>query len=238
MDIRKNTLISLPFFALLLYFELGYLMNYDTGECPIFGMMVYNTPCGVFSMLTFSLGMAMLILFLAGRLRASFAVGIAYFSVTFFAAWTWALSAKVLASLGIFLSLIGLYSSPRDTETSRSLLEATSLFIYTLVFLIFLLSAVSYIFYFSWVCWDAYSGAVAFLCSLISYALMGAGLVSPLLWRKRLRIHAIITLLAGFLFMNFVLRVLPFSELALTLMVVLFVLELSREGGFYEQKRK
>ncbi|WP_461863692.1 hypothetical protein [Thermococcus sp.] len=216
-------------------------MNYDTGECPIFGMMVYNTPCGVFSMLMFSLGMTMLILFLAGRLRASFAVGIAYYSVTFFAAWAWTLSAKVLASLGIFLSLIGLYSSPKSTkttETSRSLREATSLFIYTLVFLIFLLSAVSYIFYFSWVCWDAYSGAVAFLCSLISYALMGAGLVSPLLWRKRLRIHAIITLLAGFLFMNFVLRVLPFSELALTLMVVLFVLELSREGGFYEQKRK
>ncbi len=238
MDIRKNTLISLPFFALLLYFELAYLMNYDTGECPIFGMVVYNTSCRVFSLLTFSLGIGIWILFLAGRLRTLFAVGIAYFSVTFFAAWAWTLSAKALASLGIFLSLIGLYSSPRDTETSRSLREATSLIIYALIFLIFLLSAVSYIFYFSWVCWDAYSGAVAFLCSLISYILIGAGLVSPFLWRKRLRIHAIITLLAGFLFMKFVIRVLPFSELALTLMVVLFVLELSKESGFYEQKRK
>ncbi|ASJ06200.1 hypothetical protein A3L08_02075 [Thermococcus pacificus] len=201
-------------------------MNYDTGECTIFGMMVYNTPCRVFSMITFSLGMAMLILFLAGRLRASFAVGIAYYSVTFFAAWTWALSAKVLASLGIFLSLIGLYSSPRDTETSRSLREATSLVIYALVFLIFLLSAVSYIFYFSWVCWDAYSGAVAFLCSLISYILIGAGLVSPLLWRKRLRIPALVALLPAVLFLDFAVKLLQFSRLLWALVAVLFAMEL------------
>lgn len=115
-------------------------MDYDTRECPIFGMMVYNTPCMVFSMLMFFLGIGVWILFLAGKLRTSFAVGGVYFSVTFFAAWAWAPSVKALASAGILLSLIGLYSSSKHfqtSETSRSLREATSLVIYAFVFLIF-----------------------------------------------------------------------------------------------------
>jgi len=228
----------LPLFALLLYFELGYLMEYDTGECPLFGTVVYNVPCRLFSLVMLFIGLSVISLFLAGKIRASLLSVVSYFIITFFAAWEWALSARVISLVGIILSLVSLYISPREVETSRSLREAISLVIYVFVFLVFLLSAVSYALYFSWICEEAYSGTTAVLCSVISYILVGSGLTSPFLWWKGWRIHALITLLANFFFMKFVLRVLPFSELTFILMVVLFILELDGKGGFYEQKRK
>jgi len=79
MDLNKTTILSLSLFALLIYFELAYLMGYDTGECPMFGTVIYNAPCRFFSLLVFFLGIVVVILSLAGRLKASFALSAFYF---------------------------------------------------------------------------------------------------------------------------------------------------------------
>ncbi|WP_456326586.1 hypothetical protein [Palaeococcus sp. (in: euryarchaeotes)] len=218
----------LPLFALLLYFELGYLMEYDTGECPLFGTVVYNVPCRLFSLVMLFIGLSVISLLLAGKIRTSLLSVVSYFIITFFAAWEWALSARVISLVGIILSLVSLYISPREVETSKSLCEAISLVIYAFVFLVFLLSAVSYALYFSWICKEAYSGTTAVLCSVISYAVIMLGMVSPVLWVKGRRNWAAVILLTNFLFFGVVLR-LPmggWTELAIAFSVVVVIIEL------------
>ncbi len=229
MGLNRTTILSIPLFAVLIYFELAYLMGYGTGECPIFGTVVYNAHCVAFSLTAFFLGSLVLIFFLAGRLRASFLIASAYFGLTLLAGWSWAVSAKLLALLGVLLSLLGLYISPRKgegKENSKSLLKTVSIVFYTLVFLIFLLSSLSYVLFFSWACGELYSGTLAILCSITSYVFIGLGILSPVLWRKGKSIPALLALLPAVLFLDFAVKLLQFSGLLWALVAVLFAMEL------------
>ena len=219
------TKISIVFF--LLYFLPGNLMGYETGECPMFGIVVYNAPCRLYSMGMFLLGLSVLLFLLAGRARVSAVLSALYFGVSFFEAWSWALSARLFAIIGFVLSIALFAFSPRDDEASRSLPRAVTLLLYLFNLSIFLLTAVSFLLYFSWICSDQYSGPSALLCSIISYALILLGMVSPVLWIKRRRNWAVALLLANFLFFGVILR-LPlggWAELAITFSVVIVILE-------------
>jgi len=227
MGLNRRTILSIPLFAILIYFELGYLMGYGTGECPIFGTVVYNAPCVAFSLTAFFLGLSFLILFPAGRLRDSFLAAAVYFGLTLLAGWSWAVSAKLLAFFGVLLSLLGLYISPRKGEGNpKSLLKTAGIVFYALVFLIFLLSSLSYVLFFSWACGELYSGTMAILCSIASYVFIGVGLLSPVLWRKGKRIPALLALLPAVLFLEFAVKLLQFSGLLWALVAVLFAMEL------------
>ncbi len=229
VGLNRTTILSLSLFAILIYFELAYLMGYGTGECPIFGTVVYNTPCVAFSLTAFFLGISVIILFLAGRLRASFLTAAAYFGLTLLAAWGWAVSAKLLAFFGVLLSLLGLYVSLRKgegKENSKSLLKTAGIVFYALVFLIFLLSSLSYVLFFSWACGELYSGTLALLCSITSYVFIGLGILSPLLWKRGESIPALVALLPAVLFLDFAVKLLQFFGLLCALVAVLFAMEL------------
>ena len=218
--------VSVAFF--LLYFLPGNLMEYDTGECPMFGMMVYDAPCRLYSLGMFLLGLSVLSFLLAGRARVSAVLSALYFGITFFEAWTWVLSARLFALLGFVLSIALFVFSSRERKASRSLPRAVTLVLYLFNLSIFLLTAVSFLLYFSWICTDQYSGPSASLCYALSYALILLGMVSPVLWVKGRRIHAAVILLANFLFFGVVLR-LPlggWGELAIAFSVVMVILDL------------
>ena len=217
--------VSVAFF--LLYFLPGNLMGYDTGECPMFGTLVYNAPCRLYSLGMFLLGLSILSLLLAGRARVSAVLSALYLGITFFEAWTWALSERLFALMGLALSIALFAFSPRERKVSRSFPGAVTLVLYLFNLLIFLLTAVSFLLYFSWICSDQYPGPSALLCSAISYALILLGMVSPALWVKGRRIHAAALLLANFLFFGVVLR-LPlggWGELAIAFSVVVIISE-------------
>ena len=220
------TKVSVAFF--LLYFLPGNLMEYDTGECPMFGMVVYNAPCRLYSLGMFLLGLSILSLLLVGRARSPGVLSALYFGITFFEAWTWVLSARLFALIGFALSIALFAFSRGDEETSRSLPRAVTLVLYLFNLSIFLLTAVSFLLYFSWICSDQYSGPSVSLCYALSYTLILLGMVSPVLWVKGRRIHAVVILLANFLFFGVVLR-LPlggWGELAIAFSVVIVIIEL------------
>ncbi|WP_457752499.1 hypothetical protein [Thermococcus sp.] len=184
----------------LLYFLPGNLMEYDTGECPMFGMVVYNASCRLYSLGMFVLGLSILSFLLAGRPRISAVLSTLYFGVSFFEAWTWALSARLFTLIGFVLSIAIFALSSGDEEASRSLSRAVTLVLYLFNLSIFFLTAVSFLLYFSWICSDKYFGPSALLCSALSYALILLGMISPVLWVKGCRIYAVIILLTNFLF--------------------------------------
>jgi len=198
------TKISAVFF--LLYFLPGNLMGYGIGECPMFGTVVYNTPCRLYSLGMFLLGISILSLLLAGRIRASFLLSAFYLGITFFEAWAWVISARLFALAGLVLSLILFVFSPREAGASRSLSRAVGLVLYVFNFAVFLLMAVSFVFYFSWICDGLYSSSSTLLCLTLSYALIILGIASPVLWAKGRKNCAVIILLVNFLFFGIVLR--------------------------------
>lgn len=225
--------ISVVFF--FLYFLPGNLMGYDTGECPMFGTVVYNTPCRLYSLGMFFLGILVLSLLLAGKNRSSSVLSALYFTITFFGAWTWAVSARLLALAGIVLSVFLYLNRPHETGGSRPLVRALGLVLYTLAFLIFLLSAFSYVLYFSWICGEAYSGTLSSFCLASSYLLIGLGMASPFLWLKDLKVYAVLVLLPVLLFMKFVIRMLLFPELVFASTFALLLIELFEGGWVYER---
>lgn len=217
--------VSVAFF--LLYFLPGNLVGYDTGECPMFGMVVYNAPCRLYSMGMFIFGLSILSFLLSGRPRISTVLSTLYFGVSFFEAWTWALSARLFTLIGFVLSIAIFALSSGDEGASRSLSRTVTLVLYLFNLSIFFLTAVSFLLYFSWICSDKYFGPSALLCSALSYALILLGMISPVLWVKGCRIYAVIILLTNFLFFGVVLR-LPlggWGELAIAFSVVIVILE-------------
>ncbi|WP_456396743.1 hypothetical protein [Thermococcus sp.] len=231
------TKISVVFF--LLYFLPGNLLSYDIGECPMFGAVVYNTPCRLYSLGMFSLGISILSLLLAGRIRVFSILSAFYFGITFFEAWAWVISARLFALAGLVLSLILFVFSPREAGASRSLSRAVGLVLYVFNFAVFLLMAVSFVFYFSWICDGLYSSSSAPLCLTLSYALIILGIASPVLWAKGRKNCAVIILLVNFLFFGIVLRpsMSGWTPLSIALSIVALALNSpSFTGGFGRSK--
>ena len=207
---KAKGLRFLPF-LLLLYFEVGYFANYGMGECPFFGTVFYGTPCRVFSLGMFFLGTVALALSKAGRVRTSLLIASLYFGITLFASWSWVLSAKALALVGLLSSGLLSFVCADEVSPSGSIWNSFVLVFYSIVLLIFLVSAVSYLLYFRWICGAAYAGAFLSLCLVLSYALLGLGLLSPLLWLRGYGAYAVLVLLPDLLFARFILG-LPLGE--------------------------
>ncbi|WP_054839455.1 hypothetical protein [Thermococcus sp. JCM 11816] len=210
MNVRRKArtisiLIFVSLFILFIHFEAAYSFGFLGLECPVFGTVIYGSFCRLFAWGgMFFFGLLFPIFFLAGRFCLSGGVLAIYFVVTFFAAWKWVSSERVLAFAGFVLSLVLSWSKVTPFALKKNLVESAVIVLLAWEYVLFVLGTLTYavLFGYRWLCSDNFPRFSA-LCTLLAYFFTIIAGVSPPLIRGKSAVFRSISLSIYFLFMVF-----------------------------------